>query len=376
MNILITVGIFPPDIGGPAVFVPKIAKHLENQGHEIQIICLADDLSVDNEDQLSVRRIKRSTNLLLRWIKTFFLIVTYGRNSDVIFVNGLGIEAAIANIFLRKRIVRKIVGDPVWERFYNKNKTKKNFDDFQKISFSWNIGIQKLLRNWSINSSEIIITPSTHLKQFVNDLGSINNVLKINNGIEIIDLGREDEQNKINNLLVNSRLVVQKNIDLVIEAFSILNDSRLKLEIIGEGSEFQRLNELITNLEIQNNVKLLGKVDNNSISKYLEKSQLFIQASDYEGLPHSILEAINYEIPVLSTEAGGCKDLLHNGDRGFIISSPPNKYQIAESINFIINNPTSAHQKALEAKSYIRENHNFQTQAQLYTEVIEGLEQN
>ena len=376
MNILITVGIFPPDIGGPAVFVPKIAKHLENQGHEIQIICLADDLSVDNEDQLSVRRIKRSTNLLLRWIKTFFLIVTYGRNSDVIFVNGLGIEAAIANIFLRKRIVRKIVGDPVWERFYNKNKTKKNFDDFQKINFSWNIGIQKLLRNWSINSSEIIITPSNHLKQFVNDLGSINNVLKINNGIEIIDLGREAEPNKINNLLVNSRLVVQKNIDLVIEAFSILNDSRLKLEIIGEGSEFQRLNELITNLEIQNNVKLLGKVDNNSISKYLEKSQLFIQASDYEGLPHSILEAINYEIPVLSTEAGGCKDLLHNGDRGFIISSPPNKYQIAESINFIINNPTSAHQKALEAKSYIRENHNFQTQAQLYTEVIEGLEQN
>jgi len=376
MNILITVGIFPPDIGGPAVFVPKIAKHLENQGHEIQIICLADDLSVDNEDQLSVRRIKRSTNLLLRWIKTFFLIVTYGRNSDVIFVNGLGIEAAIANIFLRKRIVRKIVGDPVWERFYNKNKTKKNFDDFQKINFSWNIGIQKLLRNWSINSSEIIITPSTHLKQFVNDLGSINNVLKINNGIEIIDLGREAEPNKINNLLVNSRLVVQKNIDLVIEAFSILNDSRLKLEIIGEGSEFQRLNELITNLEIQNNVRLLGKVDNNSISKYLEKSQLFIQASDYEGLPHSILEAINYEIPVLSTEAGGCKDLLHNGDRGFIISSPPNKYQIAESINFIINNPTSAHQKALEAKSYIRESHNFQTQAQLYTEVIEGLEQN
>jgi glycosyltransferase involved in cell wall biosynthesis len=376
MNILITVGIFPPDIGGPAVFVPKIAKHLENQGHEIQIICLADDLSVDNEDQLSVRRIKRSTNLLLRWIKTFFLIVTYGRNSDVIFVNGLGIEAAIANIFLRKRIVRKIVGDPVWERFYNKNKTKKNFDDFQKINFSWNIGIQKLLRNWSINSSEIIITPSTHLKQFVNDLGSINNVLKINNGIEIIDLGREAEPNKINNLLVNSRLVVQKNIDLVIEAFSILNDSRLKLEIIGEGSEFQRLNELITNLEIQNNVKLLGKVDNNSISKYLEKSQLFIQASDYEGLPHSILEAINYEIPVLSTEAGGCKDLLHNGDRGFIISSPPNKYQIAESINFIINNPTSAHQKALEAKRYIRENHNFQTQAQLYTEVIEELEQN
>ena len=35
MDILITVGIFPPDIGGPASFVPKIAKYLNNKGHNV-----------------------------------------------------------------------------------------------------------------------------------------------------------------------------------------------------------------------------------------------------------------------------------------------------------------------------------------------------
>ena len=42
MDILITVGIFPPDIGGPASFVPKIAKYLINKGHNVKIICLSD----------------------------------------------------------------------------------------------------------------------------------------------------------------------------------------------------------------------------------------------------------------------------------------------------------------------------------------------
>ena len=41
MDILITVGIFPPDIGGPASFVPKISKYLINKGHNIKIICLS-----------------------------------------------------------------------------------------------------------------------------------------------------------------------------------------------------------------------------------------------------------------------------------------------------------------------------------------------
>jgi hypothetical protein len=55
------------------------------------------------------------------------------RKSDILFVNGLGVEAAIANLYLRKKIVRKIVGDPVWERFYNKKRTSETFDDFQNI---------------------------------------------------------------------------------------------------------------------------------------------------------------------------------------------------------------------------------------------------
>ena len=373
MNILITVGIFPPDIGGPASFVPKIANHLINMDNKIKIICLADEENLLLEDELDVFRIKRSTYLPIRWFKTISLIIKHGRKSDILFVNGLGVEAAIANLYLRKKIVRKIVGDPVWERFYNKKRTSETFDDFQNLKQNLNVRIQKLIRNWSISSSEVVITPSDHLKEFINRINPKTEVLKINNGIEITEFKRSKTPLHEFNILINSRLVVQKNIHLVIEAMGSIKNLDINLKIIGEGGEFERLEDLITNLNIQNRVKMIGKVENNLISEFLKTSNLFIQASDYEGLPHSILEAINYEVPILSTEVGGCKDLLDNGDRGFIISSPQNKQQIAEKIDYIYENYDIALTKAVAAKKYIQNKYNFSTQAKIYTEVFEKI---
>jgi len=371
MNILITVGIFPPDIGGPASFVPKISDFLIENGHNVKIICLSEVRNINTEDNFDVIRIKRSNNLPIRWIKTIYQIVKNGRRSDLIFVNGLGVESAIANLILQKQLIRKIVGDPVWERAYNKKRITESFDDFQNNKHSFLIEVQKLLRNWSINSAEIVITPSDHLKSFVSGIGYSKKILKINNGVNITDINRANESKADINLIIISRLVVQKNINIVIEAMKLLDNKNLKLSIIGEGGEFSKLESTIHDLNLQNQVQLLGKIDNNKISQFLLTADIFIQASDYEGLPHSVLEAINYEVPILSTETGGCKDLLNDGERGFIIPMPPDKKVIAENISFIIENKAEATKRANEAKSFINKKHNFLEQANQYMKIFE-----
>ena len=371
MNILITVGIFPPDIGGPASFVPKISDFLIENGHNVKIICLSEVGNINTEDNFDVIRIKRSNNLPIRWIKTIYQIVKNGRRSDLIFVNGLGVESAIANLILQKQLIRKIVGDPVWERAYNKKRITESFDDFQINKHSFLIEVQKLLRNWSINSAEIVITPSDHLKSFVSGIGYSKKILKINNGVNITDINRANESKADINLIIISRLVVQKNINIVIEAMKLLDNKNLKLSIIGEGGEFSKLENTIHDLNLQNQVQLVGKIDNNKISQFLLTADIFIQASDYEGLPHSVLEAINYEVPILSTETGGCKDLLNDGERGFIIPMPPDKKVIAENISFIIENKAEATKRANEAKSFINKKHNFLEQASQYMKIFE-----
>ena len=371
MNILITVGIFPPDIGGPASFVPKISDFLIENGHNVKIICLSEVGNIHTEDNLDVIRVKRSNNLPIRWIKTIYQIVKNGRRSDLIFVNGLGVESAIANLILKKQLIRKIVGDPVWERAYNKKRITQSFDDFQNNKHSFLIEVQKLLRNWSINSAEIVITPSDHLKSFVSGIGYSKKILKINNGVNITDINRANESKADINLIIISRLVVQKNINIVIEAMKLLDNKNLKLSIIGEGGEFSKLESAIHDLNLQNQVQLLGKIDNNKISQFLLTADIFIQASNYEGLPHSVLEAINYEVPILSTETGGCKDLLNDGERGFIIPIPPDKKVIAENISFIIENKAEATKRADEAKAFINKKHNFLEQANQYMEIFQ-----
>ena len=370
MNILITVGIFPPDIGGPASFVPKITDYLMKNGHNVQIICLSEKENIFCDDKLNVIRINRSSNLPYRWLKTIYLIVINGIKCDLIFINGLGVESSIANLLIRKRTIRKIVGDPVWERVYNQKRTIESFDEFQSNKHNFKIEVQKLIRNWSINLADTIITPSEHLKKFISELGKNNKVIKINNGIEITEIRKENLNKSDINLLIVSRLVIQKNINIVIEALKILNNKNLKLTIIGQGGEFDKLKKLIKNLNLQNEIKLLGKIENNRIYEFLNDSDIFIQASNYEGLPHSVLEAINYEVPILSTEVGGCKDLLNNGERGFIISSPPDKNLIAENITYIINNKVAARKKAINAKALIKKEYNFSIQADMYMEIF------
>ena len=66
--------------------------------------------------------------------------------------------------------------------------------------------------------------------------------------------------------MIISRLVIQKNINIVIEAMELLDNKNLKLSIIGEGGEFSKLEGVIHDLNLQNRVQLLGKIDNNKIS--------------------------------------------------------------------------------------------------------------
>ena len=370
MDILITVGIFPPDIGGPASFVPKIAKYLINKGHNVKIICLSDKEHLTYKDDINVIRINRSSPIIFRWLKTIVKIYSNSKKSDLIFVNGLGTETTIANLFIRKKVIRKIVGDPVWERVYNKNLIDESFDDFQENNHGLSISLQKMIRNWSINKSNLIITPSQHLKNFIDKIGFDKNIFVINNGVNIEQHNKVVLENNIIQLLVVSRLVSQKNIDSIIKAVKVMENENIILNIVGDGSEINNLKLLVKKYELDKKINFIGKIENTKLNEYLKNADIFIQASNYEGLPHSILEAMNFEIPILSTDVGGCSVLLNKGERGYIIPMPVSEVEISEGIRKIINNKNEAKSKAKLAKNYLNQEHNFNTNAEIYHEKI------
>ncbi len=374
MRILVTVGIFPPDIGGPATFVPKIAKYFQDElNYEIDILTLSDSKNLKIKDDFSVKRIDRNLPIIYRWLKTIFTIYKLGGNKDLIFVNGLGTEVTIANIFLKKKIIRKIVGDPAWERAYSKAKISESFDEFQIKNYGFSISLQKKVRSFSIKKSDIVVTPSQHLKNFIQNLGFKNKIEIINNGVFIPEENTNIFTNDQINITIVSRLVSHKNIEKIIRAISDLNNPLIYLNIIGDGPELNRLQKISLKSNNKDNIIFHGKLNRDDINHIFLKSDIYVQASNYEGLPHSLLEAMSYGIPVLCTPVGECKEILGNEDRGYILDLPVSKNNIKSKINEIIGEKNIANNKGERGKDFITEKYNLTNSFNLYKNLFTRL---
>ena len=95
-------------------------------------------------------------------------------------------------------------------------------------------------------------------------------------------------------------------------------------------------------------------------------SDFYIQASNYEGLPHSILEAMSFGIPVLSTPVGECLEILGENERGYLLDLPVSIDNIKSKITEIINEKNIAITKGEKGKDFIYKNYNFLNTFNLY----------
>lgn len=118
--------------------------------------------------------------------------------------------------------------------------------------------------------------------------------------------------NANNKVIINiGRLTNQKGQWHLIRAFKLVVEKvkNAKLVILGEGELEGYLRELISDLDLENKVLLIGFTSNPY--KYMIKSDVFVFSSLYEGLGNSILEAMACQLPIISTDCkSGPREIL------------------------------------------------------------------
>ena len=346
MNILISTGIFPPDVGGPANFLPILCEKI-SENNQITVITLSNK-KYEQKGKYKVIGIKRKQNKIIRTFLIIFWIIKFGKKTDLIFINGLWFETNVANLFLRKKTIRKIVGDPVWERYLNKGGNLIDFDFFQNSFINTKTQFNKYIRNFFIRKSNLIIVPSTHLENFVRNNCRYNGkILKVFNGTQITN-EKIIKKNK-NIFLVVSRLVKQKNLENTLLAFNeiIGNNPNINFElnIVGDGPEFKKLLSITNEFKINKYVKFHGKKFEKELEKLYMDADFFIQVSSYEGMSHSILEAINYENLIITSNFPGNTEILDT-----------NFYGIVQDIN---NGTFDYKELAIKIEKLLYENKNY-----------------
>ena len=116
------------------------------------------------------------------------------------------------------------------------------------------------------------------------------------------------------------RVMKQKNYDMLIRTFAkaVQKYPQIKLSIFGVGNIEEELNNLIFELEMGDNIKLMGR--SNNVSQELLSRDAFLMSSDYEGMPNALAEAMATGLVCVSTNCRtGPKDLIDDGVNGFLI---------------------------------------------------------
>jgi glycosyltransferase involved in cell wall biosynthesis len=128
-----------------------------------------------------------------------------------------------------------------------------------------------------------------------------------------------------------ARMMPQKRLDILLEAFARVPREQCRLTILGEGPERPRLEAMARSLGIADRIAMPGFAEH--VVPWLRSADLFVLSSDYEGLPAALIEALACNVPVVTTDCfEGARSLLGGAPRCAVVPRG-NANALAHAIN-------------------------------------------
>ena len=321
-RILMVTGIFPPDRGGPASYVPKVASALVHNGNSVEVICLSDSIERQvDEDSFAVQRIRRAQFWPSRILATTFSVWRAARRNDVVYINGLGFESAIGALLAGRPTVHKIVGDYAWERAVGRGWFAGTIDEYQQARKGLRLRLADFIRTFPLRRADHIIVPSQYLRRIVSGWGISDARIRVIPNAVVPHRAFEGAPTLApwsgQTLITVCRLVPWKGVDALIRLLPELPMTRLV--IAGDGHLRGELAVLAKSLRVASRVVFLGSVPQGAVGSYLAQADAFVLNSTYEGLPHVVLEAFAAGTPVIATDAGGTSEVVQHNSTGLLI---------------------------------------------------------
>ncbi|RPA68430.1 glycosyltransferase [Cyclobacteriaceae bacterium YHN15] len=235
-----------------------------------------------------------------------------------------------------------------------------------------------LQRFYSIFADKVIgIAPS--VVQFLKDKVKISSskVLLINNGVDIPETCPDQEIFHIkkslriekDDLVIGSVGRVHntvKRFSDILQAIKLLNNSKIKFLLVGQGPDLDDLKKMSNQLGIQEQFIPVGFQE--KPDSYYQIMDIFCLPSAQEGFGLVAAEAMLHNLPVIATKVGGLQDIVVDNETGFLIP-PFSPEMIAKKIQYLIDHPERT--KSLGEKGFLRALENYT--AQRYCSEVEDL---
>lgn len=304
MRVLIATGLYPPEIGGPATYVKLFEEQLPRYGIEVLVLPFS---------------LVRHMPPIIRHVAYAWLLAQRIHTVDLVLVQdtvSTGFPVAVVSSLAGRKFVVRVPGDYAWEQGIQRFGVKDSLDDFQRKSHGFAVGFLRAIQRFVVRKSYRVIAPSEYLARIISAWSpDIKRIDVIYNGIVLAEMLPPARESKL--IVSSGRLVPWKGFQELIEIVAAHHEWRL--EILGDGPQHQELKNRIQKSGGEKRITLRGRVSQTQARETFAKATVFVLNSRYEGLSHTLVEAMSVGTPIVATKAGGNPEVVQDGINGILI---------------------------------------------------------
>lgn len=302
-------------LGGAGNSIYRLCKNLPKKNYHISIICLNKCYykKLFKKEGIHIYEInaKRALFAFFKIKKLLIKLISKNFKSNI-FLSNINYSNVLTILFLRslKLKICLIERTPFQELniYYDK------MDFIKKI-------IIKLLIKFTFHRADACISNSKYISKIYNKKYDLKFKTIFPPSFDGMSIYKKKnlENSKIKFVTV-CRLTKEKGLPKLIKIFSKFK-RKFSLDIIGGGPELHNLETLTYNIYKNKNIRFLGTKDPSKIKFYLKKYDYYINFSDFEGFPNTVIESLSVGIPVLASQSyGGINEILSNKKFGLIFN--------------------------------------------------------
>lgn len=318
MQLVIATGIYPPEIGGPATFVPVLARFLVQEGHTVTVVTYGDAQTMQGEEW-KVVVVPRGQSVFWRYVRYAWRVYVCAIYADGVFLQGAvseGLPGTIGAILASRPRVLRVPGDYAWEQYQQQPGLvqPERLESFVTHVHSGRIRILEWIERWVARRAARVVVPSQYLKSIVRAWGipdkkiqvvynDVSPLLPVQTPRQVLR-ARYGIPENAQVLFSIARAVPWKGIDFLLSLLPALSSMHV-LVVAGDGPLLESWKARVQEEGLSSRVIFVGRWPHEALADWFQAADAFVLASAYEGFPHVAVEAAMQGLHSFLSDAGG-----------------------------------------------------------------------
>lgn len=231
--------------------------------------------------------------------------------------------------------------------------------------------VKKMIQSYAFNKVDLIHAWGKAMTISMKKNGvDMHKVMVLPKGIDLTKFTFVENQNQTKiNAVVTRSLLPEYRHSTILKAFGLLHEQNIPFEltIVGDGPMKEKLQHLAQDLNISQNVRFAGRINNDDLPKFLEKANFYISMPVTEGVSSSLFEAMAVGCYPIVSDVPGNQSWITHRENGQLVAIDQ-KETLAQELIWAFKNEPYRSQAIHKNRKFVEEKANYATNMKLIAE--------